>query len=157
MSYEDLSKQLDTIKEKYNEKDIKKYRLNLLERIIKRLTVFSSECVECEKFKEKIAGLVKESENIAAASGKKRKDYFKDINLIVGHLQKKHSLVAEGYYIAIFLSVGMSIGVAFGLLLGTSLDNPGAGLPIGIGAGLSIGIGIGAARDKKAKDDGKVI
>lgn len=55
------------------------------------------------------------------------------------------------------MTLGMTIfGLPFGLMFAMSLDNM-AFLGIGLPMGMPIGMAIGAAKDKKAKDEGKVL
>jgi hypothetical protein len=70
-----------------------------------------------------------ETKVISAATFKQQRQL---ITYIISHLQKEHKLIAEGYYLAIFMSIGLSMGVAFGL---TIFDNIGLGIPIGIVSG----------------------
>jgi hypothetical protein len=88
--------------------------------------------------------------NLAQVANKEeRKSYFKSINRITGHLQKKHKLITEGY----FLGIGMALGTAIGVAIGSSFDNVGSGIPIG----LSVGVLIGAVLEARAAKEGRVI
>ena len=132
-------------------KDAKKYKLDLLLRVVKRVDEFSSYCGECHTYQGEITGLVGELGNFIQLpdNRERRRSYSKTINVMVKHLQKTHKLVSEGYYKGIMMAIGTGIGVA----IGAALDNPGIGTPIGIG----IGLAIGSYLDKKAKEEGRVI
>lgn len=77
------------------------------------------------------------------------KAYLKAVSELKIELQKKHNLVSEGYFIAIFLPLGVAIGLPFGVVF----KNIALGLPIGLG----IGLAIGASLDQKAKKEGRII
>ena len=155
--YGDISKKFESIEESYEDKLLKTLKINLLKRLTKRIADFSHSCSDCEKLKSDVSVYVEKLKNLEGVSKGFRKEYSKSVQRFVSHFQKKHGLVTEGFYTALFMSVGMSIGVAIGLSFGVALDNPAAGLPIGIGAGMTLGIAIGAGKDKKVKDEGKVI
>jgi len=148
--YDGVSKQINGLKTALIAKDYKKFRLNLLLCLAQRVAGFSSECGQCMLFQQDITALVRDMGNLIQVDDRKeRKAYFKSINKILGHLQKSHKLVTEGYYVGICMALGSGIGVA----LGSVMDSIGSGVPIGVG----IGVAIGAALDAKAKKDGRVI
>ena len=149
--YSHTAKEINLHQDTRGKKEAKKYKLDLLLRIARRVDGFSSYCGECQAFKGEISGLITELGNLVQLpdNKEKRKSYSKTINNMVKHLQKTHKLVSEGYYIGI----GMAIGVGIGAALGAALGNPGVGPALGIG----IGLAIGSYLDRKAKKEGRVI
>ena len=149
--YDRTVKEINLHKEYFSKKNSKKYKLDLLLRLAKRIDDFSAICGECQAFKEEISRLVGELGNLVQLpdSKEQRKSYNKAINGIVGHLKKEHKLVSEGYYLGIGMAIGAGVGVALGVVLG----NPGVGPALGGG----IGLAIGSYLDKKAKKEGRVI
>ena len=147
--YDDIVKTISLHKDILGKKDSKKYKLDLLLRVAKRIDSFSSSCGECQMFQPDITQLTQDLGYIVQMPKEKRKSYFKTINNIIKHLQKHHKLVTEGHYIGI----GIAIGVGIGAVLGAALDNPGAGT----GVGIALGLAIGGYLDNKAKKEGRVI
>ena len=147
--YDDIARSINSHKDTLSKKDYKKYKLDLLLRVAKRVAGFSSECGECQLFQPEIANLSKELSDLVQMSKEKRKSYFKMINKIIKHLQKQHKLITEGQNLGIWIAIGVALGVA----LGAGLDNVGAGIAIGVG----IGVAMGAGLDAKAKKEGRVI
>ena len=149
--YGRIAKEISLYNNTLNKKDFKKYKLDLLLRVAKRVDDFSATCGECQTFKQDITGLLQEIGYVVgmAMSGEKRKSYVRRINIIIKHLQKQHKLVSEGYYIGIWMAIGTATGVA----IGAGSDNVGVGIPIGIG----IGVAVGSYLDRKAKKEGRVI
>ena len=147
--YDGIAKEINLHKDILSQKDQKKYKLDLLLRVAKKVDSFSSSCGQCQVFQPDITQLTQDLGYLAQWPKEKRKSYFKTISNIVKHLQKQHKLVTEGHYIGI----GMAIGVGIGTAIGAVLDNPGAGT----GIGTAIGLAIGAYLDKKAKKEGRVI
>ena len=147
--YNRIAKEISLYKDSLSKKDYKKYKLDLLLRVAKRVAGFSSECGECQLFQPEIANLSKELSDLVQMSKEKRKSYFKMINKIIKHLQKQHKLIAEGQNLGIWIAIGVALGVA----LGVSLDNIGVGIAIGV----AIGVAVGAYLDAKARKEGKVI
>ncbi|MFC2067129.1 glycine zipper family protein [Chloroflexota bacterium] len=149
--YNRAVKELNLHRDTLSKKDAKKYKLDLLLRIVKRVDDFSSYCGECQSFKGEITGLIVELGTLVQLTDNKagRRSHNKATATIVKHLQKTHKLVSEGYYKGIWMAIGTGIGVAIGAALG----NASIGTPLGIG----IGLAVGSYLDKKAKQEGKVI
>ncbi|MFC1932031.1 glycine zipper family protein [Chloroflexota bacterium] len=148
--YNRIIKEISPYQDTLSKKDYKKYKVDLLLRVARRIDDFSSTCGECQLFQAEITSLAQGLGNLVQLPGKEeRKRYFKTINNIIKHLQKQHKLVTKGQYIGIGLAIGAGIGVA----LGAALDNPG----IGPGIGTALGLAIGAALDNKAKKEDRVI
>ncbi len=148
--YNRIIKEINPHKDTLSKKDAKKYKLDLLLRVAKRVDDFSSYCGECQMFQQEITKLTQDLGYLLQMPNKEgRKSYSKAINNIVKHLKKEHKLVSEGQY----MGIGLAIGIGIGTALGTALDNSGAGTAIGTG----IGLAIGSYLDKKAKREGRVI
>ena len=133
-----------------SKKEQKKYQLDLLLRLTRRVAEFYDECGECQLFQQEITAYVNELGNMVhLADNVRRKKYGKRLKQMVRHLQGQHKLVPKGHYVGIWTSIGAGIGVALGAVMG----NVGPGMPIGIG----IGVAIGMMLDAKAKKEGRVI
>ncbi len=136
-------------KQTLSNKEVKKYKLDYLARVAKRIADLSKECGECQKFQGDISKLAQDLGGLVQSSKEEKKNYDRKIKEITSHLQKKHKLIAEGTYVGFGIAVGPALGVA----LGSGMGNVGAGIGIGIG----IGLAIGSALEAKAKKDGKII
>ena len=149
--YGRIAKEISLNDNTLSKKDYKKYKLELLSRVARRVDDFSATCGECQMFKQDITGLLQEIGYVVGMtmSKERRKSYFKRLNNIIKHLQKQHKLVTEGYHTGIWMAIGTGIGVA----IGAATDNVGIGTPIGVAIGLAIGAGL----DAKAKKEGRVI
>lgn len=135
-------------KQSFSKKDIKKYKLDYLTRVAKRIADLSKECGECQKFKSDISKLAHDLTGMVH-SKEEKKNYNRKIKDITSHLHKKHKLYAEGT----FVGFGIALGPAIGVAIGSGMGNVGAGIGIGVG----IGIVIGSALEANAKKDGKII
>ena len=151
--YIDIVKEIGRHKDKFSKRDYKKYKLDLLLRMAKRVASFSADCVECQNFQGEITKLAEDLGNLVQASKEERKSYFKMINSILKHLQERHKLITEGENVGIWIGIGIAIGLGMGIAFGVGSDNIGVGIAIGVG----IGIAIGSCMDAKAKKEGKVI
>jgi len=135
-------------------KDAKKYRLDQILRIAKRVDEFSSICAECQAYQSEISQMVRELNLITQMPDREKlKKHLQAVVKLTEHLKKAHNLVDKGHYTGLGIGIGLAIGGGIGAALGAVLDSPGAG--IGIGAGL--GLLIGTLLDKKARNEGKVI
>jgi hypothetical protein len=148
--YDDIAKRIGEIKSTLNEKDYKKYKLDLFLCAAQRVAEFSPVCTECHAFQQDITSLTKDMSNLVQMADKEgRKAYFKSLNKVIGHLQRQHKLVTEGYYWGLCMALGSGLGVA----IGAAMDNIGTGMAIGVG----FGIFIGALLDAKAKKEGRIL
>lgn len=148
--YNRTVKEINLHKNNLSKKEAKKYKLDLLLRVVDRVDEFSAICGECQNYQGEISRLVAELGNLIQLPGKEgRKSYHNTINAIVKHLQKTHKLVSAGQNVGIWMAIGTGLGAA----IGTVLDNPGIGTPLGIALGLAIGNYL----DRKAKREGKII
>jgi thiamine pyrophosphate-dependent acetolactate synthase large subunit-like protein len=146
---EDTIEEIDQLIKKFTKKEKRKYKLELLEKVSKRVDEFSSICGECYQYKGVITNLLHNLRGVAQLSPTVSRDHNAKINNIIRHLRKKHRLISAGAY----MGIGYGIGVALGVSIGAALDNAGAG--IGIGAGL--GAAIGTALEAKAKKEKRII
>jgi len=148
--YDDTAKEINIYQDSLDKKVSKKYKLDLLLRIAKRVADFSTQCGQCQMLQQDITTLTKELSYLIQTPNKEaRKRYFKTIGNITKHLQKQHKLVTKGQYIGI----GMAIGAGIGVTLGAALGNAGIGPALGI----TIGLAVGSYLDKKAQKEGRVI
>jgi hypothetical protein len=148
--HEETSGKIGAYQSSLSKKEQKKYQLDLLQRVTRRVAGFYEACGECQLFQQEITAYVNELGNMVhLADNTRRKQYGKRLKQIVKHLQSQHKLVPKGYYVGIWTSIGTGIGV----VLGAVFEGIGAGIPIGI----AIGVGIGMMLDAKAKKEDRVI
>jgi hypothetical protein len=146
---EDTKANIEKYKKSLTRTEIRKYKLEFIGRVAKKIDQFSSECGICFQSQGEITALIDSLAVMVQLPAMATKDYHRKINRIVRHLRKQHKLIPAGTYTA----VGNVTGVAVGVAVGFATGNIGAG--IGIGAGL--GVGLGSALEAKAKKDGKII
>jgi len=148
--YDGIAKQIDLIGEALNRRNYRKHKIETLRCLAHRIDQFSPECGQCQMFKQDISTMVQDVSSISRITTKEsKKRYFGSIKSIIGHLQREHKLVTEGYYTGLGIAIGSGLGVA----IGTAMDNVGSGIPIGVGVGLAIG----AALDAKAKKEDRIL
>ena len=146
---EDTKVRIEKYRKTLTKAEIRKYKLEFLERVAKKVDQFSSKCGECFQSQGEITALLDNLAVLVQLPTMATKNHHRKINKIVHHLRKQHKLIPAGTYTAIGNGAGVAVGVAIGVATG----NIGAG--IGIGAGL--GVGLGTALEAKAKKDGKII
>ena len=148
--YEKIASNINSYRTTMSQRDFKKYKLDQLLRIARKVDDFSGYCTQCNELQPEITRLTQNLGNLTqVATQVERKSYLTAIGNMVKHLQKEHKLAAEGQYVGI----GMAIGGGIGTALGAFLDNAGIGTAIGI----AIGLAVGTYLDRKAKREGKVI
>ena len=150
--YNRIVKEISSYQDRLSNKESKKYKLDLLLRIARRVDDFSPECGNCQLFQQEITKLVQDLGFMLQAPNPNKEEgkrYSKTIKNIIKHLQKHHKLVSEGHY----MGIGLAIGIGIGTALGAIFENPG----VGTGTGSAIGLAIGSYLDKKAKREDRVI
>lgn len=140
---------LGQFRQRFDKKDNKRYKLQNLERIIRRTAEFSPDCPECQRYHQLIDDILHSLGGQVHSSREDRRTYYKNLRELTTHMTKKHHLRAAGTFLALGLSMGPGIGVA----LGTALGNIAAGLAIGTGFGMALGTGLEA----RAKREEKII
>ncbi len=81
----------------------------------------------------------------------KRKYFSKKLTAFQTYLKEEFSLISEGYYTAI----GMSLGMCFGVAIGTSFGS--SGTSMGLAIGMLIGIVVGRTMDLEAEKQNRVL
>ena len=148
--YDKITREISPYRDTLSRSEVKKYKLDLLMRLVKRVDSFSAMCGQCQLFQPEITGLAQNLGNLVQiANREESKSYFKAIDNIVKHLQTEHKLVNEGQYFGLWMTVGTGAGTALGIALGNTA--------IGAAIGIILGLAIGAYMDRKAKAEGKVI
>ena len=107
-----------------------------------------------ELTEQQYLSIEKELDNLKLNSNpENKKRYFsKKLNEFKKYLKDELSLVSEGFYTAIGMSMGMSFGVAIGASFGES-----TGIALGISIGMLIGLAIGRKKDAEAEKQGRVL
>ncbi len=153
--HDDTAKIINSYRDSFSKKEVKKYKLDLLLRIARRVVEFSDECGRCQLFQQEITRLTGDLSNSVQISAlvpvpkATRRRYFKSIKNMVKHFQSHHQLVTKGHYVGLWSAIGSGVGVA----LGTGAGNFGIGMPIGI----ALGVAVGGSLDNKAKKEDRVI
>lgn len=148
--HQEIAQTIHSYQDTLSKKEQKRYKLDLLERVSRRVAEFSPQCGECQLFQQEISEYVGELGNLTQTHNKARlKYYLKKLDRMVKHLQSQHKLVPQGHHVGIWMAIGTAIGVA----IGAGMDNVGAGIPIGT----AIGVGVGMMLDARAKKEDRVI
>lgn len=146
---EKTTKEIVGQQERLSDSDNKKYKLDVLLCVAKRVNGFSDDCEKCKNSKEEIEKLVDKLNQVEQQSTEERNNYFYIINLTIRHLQKSHKLIPRGYYTGIGIPVGVIIGAGIGFALSK--------IWISVGIGLCLFLFFGGSLDAKAKREGRVL
>lgn len=142
--YKEASERIRDVLLLLNEKQIKKYKIEMLLRIVQHIERFSANgCKECDNLKDNLNDLILFLENQNELDPKQYKETFK---LVIKHFVKKHGLLEEGTY--------LSLGMAYGLIFGAALSSF---FQMAIALGMLFGLIIGISLDNKMKKQDRVI
>ena len=154
--YDEIAGEIRRYRDKFGEKAYKKYKLDFLLRMAKRVDSFSVGCDECQRFRGEITKLVRNLGDLATTK-EERKNHSRVINTMTKHLQKLHKLVITGENVGKLTGMVMVFGISFGVVFGTVIGNVGLGITFGMVIGLMVGAAIGASLDTRAKKEGRIM
>ena len=147
---DEIAAKIDEQKEKFSEKDFKRYRLDVLVRAAKRAEALSADCEECERLKADFMRLADGVGELARTTKEAaRRSHLRGVQAVMKHLAKQHKLTCEGDY----TNCGLVLGMGIGLAIGASMDN----IATGVSVGLCLGLVIGALWEADAKKKGRMI
>lgn len=147
--FDNIFNEITATKAKLAKSDIRKYHVNALIRVARKVDKFAPACRTCQRYQgdiKKMIGYLKELPGIRADD---EKDYFKKGNVIGEHLQAQHKLAMEGKY----FGIGAVVGAAIGGLAGWASGFLYIALPICFGLGCLFGW----LFESKARKDGKTL
>jgi len=90
--HEDIEKEIGSLKEKMTKGDYKLFEVDLLLRVAKRVTSFSSDCEYCQSHRNDISNLVTDLGNLPKMTEEEVADYGRTFRSIIKHLEKHHGL-----------------------------------------------------------------
>ncbi len=90
--YEGIKKEINSLKEKMTKGDYKLFEVDLLLRVAKRMTSFSSDCEYCQGHRNDISNLVTDLGNLPKMTEEEVADYGITFRSILRHLDKHHGL-----------------------------------------------------------------
>ena len=120
-------------------------------RIYEKFIAILSDLENMKLTKEQLISIEEEIQTLnLKASPENKKIFFKQkLAEFKKYLKHKLSLISEGHYTAIGMSLGTSFGVVFGVIY--------ANISYGLIFGLLFGLMIGAVMDSKAKKQNRVL
>ena len=89
--YENVEKEIDSLKEKMSKSDSKLYELVLLSRVAKRVAGFSYRCEHCQGHRNDVSKLITSLDNLPM-NNEGVTEYGITFRNIVQHLKKQHGL-----------------------------------------------------------------
>jgi len=146
----ELQQALEAQVKDLNEEDRKKLKIDVLQRLIKKLE--HDEHPEIEANLERLIQDVPK----AAVDPHTRKAYRKSRQAIQVKARKAFGYVEKGSLKREASGSWMGLGIALGVAMGAGMDNPGAGIGIGIAIGAGIGASKGTKDEKKAEQAGLI-
>ncbi|MFC1846524.1 hypothetical protein ACFLYS_00485 [Chloroflexota bacterium] len=89
--YEGIESEISSLKEKMSRSDSKLFEVDLLSRVAKRVTGFSSDCEYCQGHRNDVSNLVTNLDNLPMTN-EDVADYGRTFRTIIKHLKKRHGL-----------------------------------------------------------------
>jgi hypothetical protein len=155
---EEIHQKIDSKLESARDKDILFFRIKEFKRNIERVDEFSVSCPECKRKMIDIAEVVEEIDVAVDVPGRKRLEYDRLISRLSRHMQKEHGFYAPYHYSYLYALYGVIAGTVLGLFLLWLQPNYKLEMfGIGISVGLIATYIIGSTKDKKIRNDQKLM
>ncbi len=143
---------LDAAASKLDKKGLRKNGVDTLNKILNRIDDLNDmNKGEVNKFIMLLEYTVNSLRDSEFKVSQKR---FKQLH---SHLNKSFGVYLEGETITLAIGIGMAMGVSLGVAYGAVISNVSTGIALGISFGLSIGAAIGVIRERKLKEQGKIL
>jgi hypothetical protein len=140
---------LEQYENRLGPKEYRKYQVDLLLRMTRRVADYSLDCTDCQSFQDSVGTMTEDLGTLPAMAKEKSQNYRKTQNALLKHLRRKHHLVVPGEYTSTWMSAGMAVGAGIGSIY--------YDLMVGLGGGLVAGTALGIYLDRRARNLGRVI
>ena len=159
---ETIEARASVCRQRLSPREQRKFRLEILPRLARRVDSFSDECGQCQHLKNELNRI---SQLLICRSGlthEERRQYLSGMTQVIRHLNRKHRLVSERHYVKRLVSLAVALGlglVGLGYLLlylGVTLIVLTVALPALIGR-IIFSYLVGLFMDRRAKKRGRVI
>lgn len=154
----EINRSIDAQLADSRDKDILFFRVKEFQRNVERVDEFSASCPVCQKEKIDIAEVAKSIGEAVNSPGKKRREYDRLIDRLSKHMRKEHGFFTPYYFSYVYALYGTIAGVILGLILSQLV--PGYKIElfaVGVSIGLVVSYFIGTLKDKKVRDEHKLM
>lgn len=155
---EEIFKIIDKKLKDVRDKELNFFRIDEFKRNIKRVNNFSETCSICHKEKEHITRIVEKIDTAINIPGKERKEYDRFISRLSRHMQKSHGFYPPYYFSYVYALLGFILGAIAGYILMKIVSYyKWEMFGIGISVGLIASYIIGYIKDKKVRNEKKLM
>jgi len=140
------------------EKDLRFFRIEELQRNIRRVDEFSHRCADCAHLKPEIAAALRHVNEAVNVPGQYRRELDRVVARLARHMLKTHAFYPPFHFIYLYSFYGIAIGSLAGLLIAVLL--PGKPWEIGAAgfvAGLIAGQISGGQKDSKVRTGNRLM
>lgn len=139
----------------FTEKQLKKYAIDLMMRIARRVKDYSDRCETCRSFQHTLTRLEEEFPELP--DSKAQRQYQRNqLQQMAEHFASAHRLAPERYYLMKYLRFGVIAGALVGIALSFFL-NDGVYLLAGPALGLVLGGLLGGVEDSRIRNERRLI
>jgi hypothetical protein len=124
--YEGIEKEINSLKEKMSKSDYQLYEVELLLRVTKRVSNFSSDCKHCQGYRNDISKLVSLLDDSLKMSFNKEANYGRTLRSIIKHLKDNHK-IRGNIYNSLWFFIPAMVGIGLWKLLDSWVSEAGSG------------------------------
>jgi hypothetical protein len=154
--YNELTRAVEERKSGFSDKQIKKYQVDFLLRLARRIKDYSDKSETCRSYQHILTRLEEEMGELPESKAQ-RQYQKKKLQEIEEYFVEHHRLIPPQYYTKKWVLYGVILGAIVGLLASLFIVSNLPLLPLGIAAGLLLGLTYGSGEDSKVKQEGRLI
>ena len=154
--YRKLTQTVEEHRSDFTEKQIRKFSVDFMMRIARRVKDYSDSCETCRGFQHTLTRLEEEFQELPDSKAQ-RQYQAKQLRAIAEHFVRAHRLAPPRYFLMQYLRYGLIGGLLTGIVLGFLVFGDGTYIPIGVAVGLALGGLYGSTEDAKVKNEHRLI
>lgn len=141
-----------------NEKDLRFFRIEELRRNIRRTGKFATTCRRCQQTKGEVESALAHINEAVSVPGQYRREVDRLITCLANHMMKEHGFYPPWHFNYLYSFLGMVAGtlVSFAAVM-ILPGKPWELLAAGFAAGLITGQVAGGRKDRKIREDNKLM
>lgn len=151
-----LVQAVDEHRQDFTQKQQRKYQIEFMLRIAKRVKESSDGCETCRSLQHTLTRLEAEFQELPGSKAQRRYQ-VEQLGEMAEHFVKAHRLAPPVYYTRQYVRYGLIGGLLIGILLGFVIFGNGIYLPLAVIVGLLLGWAYGSAEDVKMKNERRLI
>ena len=156
MWYRNWTRAIDEHKDDITDKQWKKFNINYMLKVGKRIKGFSDNCKTCRDFQHTLTRLEEEMRELPGSKAQ-RQYQTKMLGVITDHMVKHHRIAPPKYHLLKMLKYGVIAGFVIGTFVALFVTFNLLHIPLGILLGISLAAAYGFAEDSRIQQEHRLL